>query len=399
VPAGENVAAQRLPPNNTRHPALRPRGPVRTLIIVTTALLLAIVGYVLYLVHAMGEFKVLDNLHRGTCVAVPIPGGEDITIHPNGRIAYISSDDRRSVIAGTPRPGAIYAYDLATPGAAPVNLTPDAGIDFRPHGISLYVHDEGREVLFVVNHPGHVSADGPAHTIEIFDIQDGTLVHRAAVAHPALSSPNDVVGVGLDRFYATNDHGSEPGLRRTLEAYLRLPWANVVYYDGHDVTPVARRLTYANGINVSPDGERLYVSEVTRGTVREYRRDVATGALTLLRRVDLGFGVDNVEIDANGLLWIGGHPKLLTFLRHAADPAVPAPSQVVTVAFTHDEITHETVFVDDGALLSGSSVAAYAAGRLLIGSVFDTHILDCTLPVGRIATAGPYPDRGALRRL
>ena len=37
---------------------------------------------------------------------------------------------------------------------APVNLTPDAGTDFRPHGISLFVGPDGRATLFVVNHPG-----------------------------------------------------------------------------------------------------------------------------------------------------------------------------------------------------------------------------------------------------
>jgi arylesterase / paraoxonase len=354
---------------------------VKMLVIVVAALVLAVAAYALYLFHAMGEFKEVANLHPGRCIEVPIAGGEDITIHPQGRVAYISSDDRRSVQAGRPRPGAIFSYDLTTPGAEPVNLTPDADIDFRPHGISLYVHDDGREVLFVVNHPGHVAAEGPAHTIEIYDIVDGALVHRATVADPALNSPNDVVGVGLDRFYATNDQGSRSGVMRTLEAYLRLPWANVVYYDGAGFVEAAQGLTYANGINVSADGSRLYVSEVTRGTVREYRRDVASGALALERTVDLGFGVDNIEIDREGALWIGGHPKLLTFVRHAGDPAVLAPSKVVRVAFGSEEIVAEPVFVDVGTVLSGASVAAHVAGRLLIGSVFEPHILDCGLAV------------------
>jgi arylesterase / paraoxonase len=363
---------------------------MKTLAMVIAVLLLAAGAYVLYLLHAMGEFKTVANVHPGECRAVPVAGGEDITIHPSGRLAYISSDDRRSVRSGAPRPGAIFGYDLTTPDAEPVNLTPDAGIDFRPHGISLYIHGDGREVLFVVNHPGHVVTDGPAHTIEIFDVENGALVHRTTVADPALRSPNDVVGVGLDRFYATNDQGSRPGLLRTLEAYLRLPWANVVYYDGEGFTEVAKRLSYANGINVSADGERLYVAEVTRGTVREYRREIATGTLTLSRTAGFGFGVDNIEVDADGMLWIGGHPKLLTFVRHAADPAVLAPSKVVRIAFTDDDVTHETVFVDDGALLSGASVAAYSAGRVLIGSVLDPHILDCTLSTSH-AGAAPGP--------
>jgi len=270
--------------------------------------------YALVQLQAAGQFRSVEVLHPGTCRTVEgMAGPEDIELHPNQAYALISSYDRRSASEGRPRPGALFRLAL-TREAEPVNLTPGAGLDFRPHGISMYADPDGRTTLFVVNHPrwrrfGPPSGDatGPRHTIEVYDLTDTGLVHRRTLADPLLVSPNDLVALDHDRFYVTNDHGTEPGLLRRLEDYLRLPWANVLYYDGAAFQRVADGLSYANGIQLSADGERLYVSEVTRSRVREYRREPETGRLAELRRVDVGFGADNINLEpATGALWVPG---------------------------------------------------------------------------------------------
>lgn len=359
---------------------------MRKFLVIAAAACALVVVYVLYLANDAGEFRTLADQHYGQCRQIPgMPGSEDITIHPDGRFAYISSDDRRSVISGNPTPGAIFRYDLSTAAATPVNLTPDADLHFRPHGISLHVGADGRETLFVVNHPGESlfgapegDGSGPLHTIEVFDVVDDTLVHRHTHASDLMISPNDVVGVDHERFYFTNDHGTGPGALRQLEDYLRLPWANVVYFDGDAFREVASRLSYANGINLSPDGARLYVAEVSRNRIQVYQRDPASGALSQQQRIDVGFGADNIEVDpATGDLWIGGHARLLTFVRHAADANVNSPSQVVRVRQGTSGYQVTTEFLDTGELISGASVGAWHGNRLLIGSVFEDHIVDC----------------------
>lgn len=361
---------------------------MRKILVYTGAICFSVLAYVGYLANDAGEFRSIVNQAYGQCRQISgMPGSEDITIHPNGLYAFISSDDRRSVIAGSPTPGAIFRYDLANASATPVNLTPDADLRFRPHGISLYVDDDGRGTLFVVNHPGESlfgapdgENSGPLHTIEVFDVIGDTLVHRQTHASDLMISPNDVVGVNHEQFYFSNDHGSGPGLLRQLEDYLRLPWANVVYYDGNGFLEVADRLSYANGINVSPDGSQLYVAEVSRKRVQVYRRDPANGSLTHQQQIDVGFGADNIEIDrTTGDLWIGGHAKLLTFIRHAADASVRSPSQVVRVRSEADDYQISTEFLDNGGLISGASVGAWHNSHLLIGSVFEDHIVDCSL--------------------
>jgi arylesterase/paraoxonase len=360
---------------------------IRKFLILVGVVCALLVGYVLYLANAAGEFRSLANQPYGQCRPIPgMPGSEDITIHPDGRFAFISSDDRRAVINGNPTPGAIFRYDLDAASTTPVNLTPDADLRFRPHGISLYVGTDGRETLFVVNHPGEslfgapeTDNSGPLHTVEVFDVQGDTLIHRQTHADAALISPNDVVAVDHERFYVTNDHGTGPGALRQLEDYLRLPWANVLYFNGDTFAEVAGGLSYANGINVSANGRELYVAEVSRNRIQVFQRNPTSGSLSLQQTLDVGFGADNIEIDPDtGDLWVGGHPRLLTFVRHAADANVNSPSQVVRVRPGNFGYQVSTEFMDTGELISGASVGAWRDGRLLIGSVFEDHILDCS---------------------
>jgi len=359
---------------------------MRRLILLIGMPMLVAAGYFLYLAIDAGEFRSVDDLRPGNCEQIDgVPGAEDITLHPAWEVALISSFDRRAAMDGNVRPGGIFAWALGGSMDAPVNLTPEAGADFRPHGISLFVGPDGRATLFVVNHPGEslfVAQSGagpqaPAHTIEVFELDGMNLRHRETLADESMISPNDIVAVDHRRFYFTNDHGSAPGWKRTLEDYLRLGWANIVYFDGVEFREAADGLSYANGINLSPDSARLYVAEVTHGRIREYARDTETGGLEELRRFDTGFGVDNIEVDPDtGELWLGGHVKLLTFTRHAADAEVLSPSQAARVR-PADAPGIDTVFLDDGGMISGASVATGRDNVILVGSVFEPHMVVC----------------------
>jgi arylesterase/paraoxonase len=216
--------------------------------------------------------------------------------------------------------------------------------------------------------------------IERFEWKNDSLTHLESIKDIKLmTSPNDVTAVGERLFYVTNDHGySEKGLGRTLEEYLQRKISYVNYFDGNSFKKVATRIAYANGINHSADYTKIFVASPTGGKVIVYNRDLITGNLTLSEEVDVRTGVDNIELDSAGSLWIGCHPQLLKFVAHAADPSKFSPSQVIKLTpDPQGKYQMEEVFLNDGTTYSGSTVAAVYKNKLLIGSVFEKTLLVC----------------------
>lgn len=346
----------------------------RRLLVAVVLVVAAVGGWFVWLLNAAGELRTITPHFDGTCVAVPgVVGAEDLTIHPRTGIAYVSSCDWRAVRAGTPVHGTIYAYDLDAPSPTLIDVTPDAGPDFRPHGISLYVAPDGAGTLFVVNHAGG------RNTIEVYDVAATRLTHRATLADPLLVAPNDLVAVSPTQLYVTNDHHYPSGWMRTIEDYTRRPWANVLLWNGSTFREVASGIRVANGVNVSPDGATVYVVSTIGQAVRVYRRDAASGGLTFRREIPLASGGDNLEVAADGTLWIGAHPQLLTLVRYMEGRRPYAPSQVLHVVPREGGDAVEEVYLDRGEQLSASTVAAARGKRLLIGPLADTKLLDCRM--------------------
>jgi arylesterase/paraoxonase len=348
---------------------------IRRIGIAVLLLVILVAGWAVHLYWVAGQFKTIEPHFSGKCKSVAgVVGPEDITIHPRTGVAFVSGCDRRAIQEGGAGGGAIFAYDLNAVTSEPVNLTPDADRDFRPHGISLFVGEAGHDVLFVINH------QGGEHRIDVFDLKEGELIHREALTSPMLVSPNDIVAVGPDRFYVTNDHRYPSGWKRTLEDYLRLRRSNVLFYDGAEFVQAAAGIGYANGINVSPDGKLIYVCSITAGGLHIYDREPVSGKLELRETIDLRTGVDNIELDADGDLWIGAHPQLLSTAKHFKDKETISPSQVLHLTpRAGGGYDVEEVYLDTGAEISASTVAAVRGNRLLIGAIFEPKFLDCRM--------------------
>jgi len=337
-------------------------------------IVLAIIWRVVDTIHYAGEFKTLEPHFNGQTQKIGgAVGAEDITIHPQTGVAFISSSDRRAIFRGEKTRGAIFAYPLNAATPELKNLTTAFNQDFNPHGISLYIAENSAASLFVVNH----SAGGDC--IEIFDYRDSTLVHRESIRGKLMNSPNDVVAVGPRRFYVTNDHGNASAFGRKVEEYLQLKRSYVLYYDGQNFKKVANDMAYANGINVSRDGQTIYVAACVGLKINVYARDLASGALTYKNEIPLGTGVDNIELDAGGNLWIAAHPQLLTFTKHAKDSTKHSPSEILKINLHENgDYKIDQIYLNDGEEISGSSVAAVFGDKLLIGSVFE-HFLVCEM--------------------
>jgi len=337
--------------------------------------ILAIIWRVVDTIRHAGEFKTLKPHFSGQVQKISgAVGAEDITIHPKTGVAFISSSDRRAIFRGERTRGAIFAYNLSAATPELINLTKDFNKDLHPHGLSLYLGENGEASLFVVNH----RPDG--EYVEIFDYRDSALVPRESIRGELMNSPNDVVAVGPRQFYVTNDHGNASAFGRTVEEYLQLERSYVLYYDGQDFKKAANDMAYANGINASHDAKTIYVAACVGLKINVYQRDTASGNLTFENEIPLGTGVDNIELDAAGNLWIAAHPQLLTFTRHAKDATKHSPSEILKVTLGENgDYKIDQIYLNDGEEISGASVAAVFGKKLLIGSVFEKYFLVCEM--------------------
>ncbi|MBT6870657.1 MAG: hypothetical protein HOA66_04280 [Candidatus Marinimicrobia bacterium] len=329
--------------------------------------------FIVKTIYDAGEFKTINAHFEGDCQSIfGVDGAEDITILSNG-IAIISSDNRWATLAERPIQGHIYAYNLNDEKPTLINLTPNLNFDFHPHGISVFEAPH-QIYVYAVNHKQD------AHTIEMFTYSEDSLVHYKTISNEKLVSPNDLVAINENQFYVTNDHGSHSEFIKTVEDYLQLSSSNVLFYDGDNFTVVLDDVKYANGINISPSKEIVYVAESIGKRLSFYTRNSISNALTFSKSVNINTGVDNIELDENGNLWIGSHPQMLAFTRHAKSKNNLSPSQVLRVSID-SLLNHKVdeIYLDSGEILSGSSVSAVYNKHLLIGAVFADHFEHCIL--------------------
>ena len=338
------------------------------------AVLAAVVYLVVNTLYTAGSFKLIKPHLEGTTSAVyaGIPGPEDMDLDHDSGLLFISSSNCWKTLNGLPSNDGIYMLS-ADSAQQPRKLITSYTGEFHPHGIS-YLRADAHSYLFVVNH------NPSGNFVEVFELKHDTLFHQRSISDPSLCCPNDVVAVAPDKFYVTNDHGTPKGFKRTMEDYLQLPFSSLLYYNGETFSTACGGLQYGNGVNVSNDGSQLYIATTTGRNLLTFDREAATGKITLVNKLKLKTGVDNIDVDADGNLWIAAHPKLLAFVGHAKDSSKLSPSQVLKITPGAGlSYTVEEVMMDDGSQLSGSSIAIRYKGEVFVGGVFQSKILRIAL--------------------
>ena len=348
------------------------------------ALLLVVTVIVVDFLRHGGQFKSLQAGFAGTCVELPLEASaEDIQIDRARGVAYLSWLDRRGLVEKRPVFGTVMLLDLNLPAPRPrpaLNATPDG---FRPHGMSIYRAGDGNVRLFVINHQVLAAGSEPEEIIEVFEQgSNGGFAALRSIRDPLLHSPNALLAVGPAQFYVANDSGATSGLERGMELLFRRGLSKIVYFDGQTMRVVATGLKSAAGIAMSPDGSRVYVSETAGNRIAVFARTAASGDLSLLGRVDIGSAPDNLNVNADGTVWIAAHAKVLALIRHFGDASSPAPTQILKLAPDEDvgAMTVEQVYLDAGKQMSAGSVAAVLNKQMLIGSITERKVLQCRLP-------------------
>ncbi|MEQ6120251.1 SMP-30/gluconolactonase/LRE family protein [Reichenbachiella sp. MALMAid0571] len=318
-----------------------------------------------------GTFKTIENKFTGevTTIYNSMSGTEDMAIDRERGLLFISSSDRWSLIRGEKAPNdGIYLLQIDS-GTAPVKLETTYSGDFHPHGISFF-EQNGESFLYAVNH------NNQGDYVEAFKFENNQLTHIRTFENETMNCPNDLVVVDKHKFYVTNDHGNKEGVMRTMEDYLKIPSSYLLYYDGEKFSKAYDGLNYANGVAVSHDGRKLYLTHTTARELLTFNRNPDTGFLEVESTLKLGTGVDNINIDEKGNIWVGAHPKLFAFVEHAGNPAKKSPSEVLKVTPHGAKVFGvEKIYLNSGEELSGSSVAVTYKGEIFIGAVFEKKLL------------------------
>ena len=266
--------------------------------------LLLLIGFVIHVLLSTGFFRTVDNHFDGEILKkITLTGAEDILVSLEDSFALISATNRMGFPMGVEEHGNLYFMDLKSGDFNIRSLTDSFTGPFAPHGISMLKQDSSYKVI-VVNHTPK------GHSIEVFSLKEGVLKYEKTLTDPTMKSPNDLVLLDEDRFYYTNDHGYTAGIGKLVEEYGGLSWSNVVYFE------VAKVIAYANGINFDKNRNLLFVASPRGFLVKVYLK-AEDGSLEFIEDIPCGMGVDNIDLDKNGDLWIGGHPNLLRFSAYA----------------------------------------------------------------------------------
>jgi len=325
---------------------------------------------------AAGQFTRLPTHGTQTCSTLNnMPGAEDLVIDRKRGVAFISSQNRRTSPVAR---GEIYALDLTAKISEmkyqPLTLQGPA--QFSPLGLSLFTNEAGEKRLFVINR-----AKGQVPRVEIFKLNGEKLDHLKTVTSSGFATANNLVAVGDEQFYLTNDGASgDSFVQRFFDFANQKQKGNVVYFNGTESVEVASGFVMPNGIAKSIDGKVIYVSDTHARILNFYARS-EDNSLSKIGDLFVGTGLDNIDVDAEGHLWLGAHPKLLDLYYHEQSAKKISPSQIIeAVPGKGVGGQMRTVFLDDGKRISGSSIGARYKDRVIIGGAYENKMLLCDIP-------------------
>ena len=270
-----------------------------------------------------GEVHFICDMISPEDIAV-VPGAEWAIAsgaRTGGRMYLINVADKTSTLL-FPAPASEMRHDTAAypdcPG--PLDLTdPDVSVW---HGLYMHPGADGVHTLLVVHH-------GPRESIEFFelDARDGppSLAWTGCAVAPDGARLNSVVALP-DGGFATTNAGIGVWEWQADSGWVVLPQSED---------------TAANGIEVSPDGEILYIA----GWAEEKLTRLSRGRTPVEKEViQLGFRPDNVRMALDGsAIYAAGHTD--SDGNSITDPREPTMETTNVAAIDPETLEFERIFV------------------------------------------------------
>ncbi|MGV6801269.1 MAG: hypothetical protein ACWA5L_05040 [bacterium] len=337
-----------------------------------------LIGAGLFYLNELNFFNTYKSANIANCKAiVGLAGVEDIAPDDQHQRAWLSVMDRRrpkDSKDNSPPRGKIIAFDPQNPldTGSWRDRSQGAPEQFEPLGLS-YFEDENVRRLFVINR-----AD---HSILIYNITtENHLELDRRLSDFRLTSPSNIVAVGPDSFYVSNDvGGGRFAVRKKIDFLTRAPTGMVLYYDGLSWSNAIQSLRFPDGLAVSAQKDILYIAEKSAKNIAIYSRDITTGILTHVADRPLTAFPNNLYLD--DFLYVGVQMKPLAHFIHMRNHSSKSPSGIFRYTPSdHDLIAIDPIIISDGTEISGATIAAILQDKMLIGSFADNKILSCPSP-------------------
>ena len=248
-----------------------------------------------------------------------------------------------------------------------------------PHGIDLVRLNNGAWSLLVVNHALRES-------IEFFEVITTTtppsLIWRGCLNAPGAAIHNDIVGTADGQFYVTDSIGLASGWMGfkalILGVLLEQPTGSVNKWSKEEgfVSLPGSEAGLPNGIELSPDNNKLYVSAYLGGYVFEY--DLKQQLVT--RRFEL-LHPDNMTWTSGGALLVASHSANLIDVfrcRRLKTGSCPIETTVLRLATESDH--SRVVFRHAGKPAGAGTVALELEHQWLIGTFAGNRLLRVVKP-------------------
>jgi hypothetical protein len=334
---------------------------------VVAAAIVAFGLYVFTLLSAAGYFSGVSPKGYGYCERIPnLIGPEDMAFLPDHSRIVISVNPRHDYSKNTF--GNLYLYEPSTfkisAGLASINFP------FFPNGIDLF--ENGNEVLlYAVN-----QRDPSTTTVEVFRFNGKLFVHQRTFESPLFQSGEDILVTEKDQFFITSRFGSSSSFMKKLSFLFRNATGYVSFFDGTSARKVAEDIFFANGL--ARYGKNLFVSATMEERIRIF--EITPEGLIPSKDIDVEGGPDNIYYE-DGSLYIALHPKIHALNDVMSDRKAKSPSRLMQISNWDEGPLEKNILFESagGDLSNASSVLPLANDRILMGSIFDNHLLDCSL--------------------
>lgn len=273
------------------------------------------------------------------------------------------------------------AIDPNAPGAVPLDVFPGLSILksgnnpanklFRPHGINCLQTSINQYRLFVINH-------GSKETIEVFDVDISSgkvqITWCKSIALPATVWANGIVVAPgkKEMIFVTSMY--DPSDKRFIDEFQKGEPTGKVWKWTSDQgwrTVNNKMLSGANGIEISRDGQSLYVSEWANCRLWRFSLDDAIPESC----IQLDFLTDNLRWTEKGTLLVTGQKSnpVTVFASHTLEPEATGNQFSVTEI---DPVTlaANPLIVGGDQNFGWGTVAIAVGHEIWVGSVLTNKI-------------------------